>query len=811
MKAGSWKHSPEAWPSIEWFSRIPPREFQGAWSPRPRYVKCIQDALYWDLAGRAMIQGRLQRRIEKQKRGEYWREGWCLLVGNELWMFALPLGDAADGVPIAPPTSFNLSFVNDSSISFVDSTSFSLSFAGEKEVFRAKTSLDAKRWMLTLASYFHRRISTISPQFQSHGATAAQEYIENDILASMETTICMAERDSAVKRFQLAEQCFSFEGALNNYSIRTVFVDFLRKQREDTLLLFWEYAEDFRLGHPDSPHPYERKDLAMLGTIATNQYNAISSIFLNMQAVCCLPLDPLPSPSGSVSSPMAFAEIQTLVLARLRDWFAVFSQSPGFKLQCAALQHGARSPPPRRAEAVAASSASSSSPQPQPSQSIRLRFGLRPASTPVVSSSPAPSAVTISVEQRAELQQLRSSLTNNQSKSPPASLPHWWWDQCVVLSSNEDAVSALNVERPHWQAYPLSRALSQYEQLQKSKGEEFAIADHIAALPEALQDLFSTVTIETIASAPNQHIAGFGAVLLTSTMAIHCIPKPKPRATYFLSSAPPTGSSLASVRLDSAALTAHINDGEGVEDPEPSAVRNMAQVWVDYFSGGLVRTIAILTVAFGHARMYLLEPLSSRLMACVRLQDMVRIGPADKNLQAIEMFDEDGCCWQLSPEGLDEVDSQNVRIRWLRTLSSIYRSPAPVFMVVKRGVLLKKGQVNTSFKPRYCELSSDLKLRYFKCDGNWSYKGQIDLILLDRFTLNRKDDLSRFEQLICMSMMRTNRLWILKAASEAEADQWISAMEDLLQSWGSRGRSGEANGDDTVESTLSSDEESDHE
>ncbi len=33
----------------------------------------IQDAFYWDIADRALIQGKLQRRVEKFPRGEYWR------------------------------------------------------------------------------------------------------------------------------------------------------------------------------------------------------------------------------------------------------------------------------------------------------------------------------------------------------------------------------------------------------------------------------------------------------------------------------------------------------------------------------------------------------------------------------------------------------------------------------------------------------------------------------------------------------------------------------------------------------------------
>ena len=48
----------------------------------------------------------------------------------------------------------------------------------------------------------------------------------------------------------------TFEGMLENRFLRQNFQKYLKKSSSDEFLKFWEYAEDFRCGHPRSPTPF---------------------------------------------------------------------------------------------------------------------------------------------------------------------------------------------------------------------------------------------------------------------------------------------------------------------------------------------------------------------------------------------------------------------------------------------------------------------------------------------------------------------------------------------------------------------------
>lgn len=205
--------------------------------------------------------------------------------------------------------------------------------------------------------------------------------------------------------------------------------------------------------------------------------------------------------------------------------------------------------------------------------------------------------------------------------------------------------------------------------------------------------------------------------------------------------------------------------------------------------GQPVRLLAIATMALGMSNLFLLDHVTSRILKYFRLSEVARLGPSSRSPLAMDLIDDEGACWQLFPEAADDVDRQLLRDRWLQTLWCLCRPPAAsVFTVVKRGLLQKKGKVYTSFRPRLFELGSDLKLRYYKSDNLSSYQGHIDLLLLDRFTMAKKGDVTRFDQLICLSMNRLNRLWVLKASSDAEAEAWLVALDDLLRLWGPKGR-----------------------
>lgn len=311
---------------------------------------------------------------------------------------------------------------------------------------------------------------------------------------------------------------------------------------------------------------------------------------------------------------------------------------------------------------------------------------------------------------------------------------------------------------------------------------------------ELLGELGSSVA--RLTDAPSHFTTGIGVVVMTSMMNTFCFPRPKVRSTLRIrgeeqGSGKKTGP-VSSVRIDNLSLTPYRDSeiapstlSEHDDDGETFYTRTAAAN-IDLLSSGGTRLLAIATATLGNSHLFFLDPQSSKIISCFRLWEFVRVGPADSCLQGIEMIDDEGHSWQFHPEGIDEDDSQRLRLRWLQILWSIVRSPTTVYTIIKRGTLSKKGRVNKSFKPRFCELSSDLKLRYYKCDSGWTYKGQIDLILLDRFTIGKTGDVTRFEQLICLSMQRANRVWVLKADSESEAQEWELAINDLLQVWGGK-------------------------
>lgn len=616
----------------------------------------------------------------------------------------------------------------------------------------------------------------------------------------------------------------------------------MRQRRRHSLLSFWEYAEDFRRGHPASPQPYRRSEL--ISSVGSERSWAadLRAAFLLPSAPSALPLSLGSSHSHSLQDDAcawdSFLPLQQAVQAQLRDIFAEdFAPSTAYRHACMALQlAAARSITTEevRTPTVAAKASSVEKPRPRSLFGLLSRAngpkaegadGVR-ASTQLGSASQQPAM------QSRELQAMRTTLSTQQT-----GMPAWWW-----ASATEVAQGVKDGVPVDWLACTTEEALAikareaggtsstaqvDCEEVDEANAMTAVFQQHLLAVRQRLMQGLEPGAF-VLSSVGGQQVGGLGAVHLVSAMTVHCLRPPR-RFPVAGTSARATqtsfASAVASVRIDSALLVAQLDEADTaptVESDDPlapaSAAKALSAASIDLFSTGYVRLLAVACTSSGVPTVFLLDPLTSRPLAVFRLHEVLRIGPADKLLQALELLDEDGCCWQLSPDGMDEADAAALRMRWLSTLwsmvaclpASVSRAPSVAYTVVKRGVLLKKGQVNTSFKPRFFELSSDLKLRYFKCDGAGTYKGQIDLILLDRFTSTvKKDDVSRFELLICLSMQRANRIWILKALSEVEAEDWVAAMNDLLLVWEHKGRPYSANTAtiDTADAPDSSDEE----
>lgn len=208
--------------------------------------------------------------------------------------------------------------------------------------------------------------------------------------------------------------------------------------------------------------------------------------------------------------------------------------------------------------------------------------------------------------------------------------------------------------------------------------------------------------------------------------------------------------------------------------------RGAAEDSLAMYTRNHIKQLAILYRLQGRFFITLVDPLTNSITSTIRLEDICKIGPADKVLFAIEMYDEHNNIWQLSPEGLDESDTQKLASRWLNYLWSVCSSPTMVYTVIKRGYLQKRGKVNTAFKWRWFELGSDLKFRYFKDPVSKIYKGQIDLVQLDSFSLDEKSIVKQDKELVLYMNSSIDRAWILRAENSEEASSWLKVLHSLL-------------------------------
>ena len=80
----------------------------------------------------------------------------------------------------------------------------------------------------------------------------------DDIIASLEASIEKEEFDHFidVDVQSIAEQ-MHFEGMISNHTLRPLFQKFLADEYKEENFKFWEYAEDYRRGHPEAKNPFD--------------------------------------------------------------------------------------------------------------------------------------------------------------------------------------------------------------------------------------------------------------------------------------------------------------------------------------------------------------------------------------------------------------------------------------------------------------------------------------------------------------------------------------------------------------------------
>eukprot|EP01039_Chlorochromonas_danica_P007630 gene7630-8432_t len=817
-------------------------------------VQSIQESLFWEVSGQAVLQGRLLRRNERSRK-DFWREEWVVLTNNALWYFPFP-GEGTDPgshvVNTSAPVVYDFALFHSISPHFMDATTFSITFHHHNEVdytqdcFRGRQALEAKKWMEALAYMFEPRLSMQQTPYM------VQRDDTNRILASIDSVIGDYARLSAVDCIDQAERRYrTFEGVLQTPSLHDCFRKFIRERSAERLLMFWEYAEDYRRGHPKSTRPYVTSSFSSQARCPSGGDRAwelaIRQTFFGLHSPYRLPTF-IEEKSQLGEGPDAFVGAQRQVLRVLGGFYSALRAQPSFLRACLQMhltkrtQWNKRKPLSTKTETTVRSRffgfLSSSGPFNFSASSTNSREGAL-VSTPASSSGFTQ-----------ELNDLRETLLRDSRAL--RSLPIWWWQNDVCHSDIdplEDRENDLHLSisldaegqssladyegnNASWLSVSVGDLIRPY--IERRNDEELTTEtfveeedEHLGTmrdssgnwddrynsdLPSFQRDLVKMQKQLLSAAEPPDSVAIFSQAVsstlrssravLISTVSLVYFPRPsKQRNSSYFKPAPRLSFDTNSAATSSVE-NGHFEARESYSSKSAFSISGSDIIFVEGRDGnqavvpGLgsgpgqpVRLLAIATMALGMSSLFLLDHATSRILKYFRLSEVARLGPSSRSPLAMDLIDDEGACWQLFPEAADEVDRQLLRDRWLQTLWCLCRPPAAsVFTVVKRGLLQKKGQVYTSFRPRLFELGSDLKLRYYKSDNLSSYQGHIDLLLLDRFTMAKKGDVTRFDQLICLSMNRLNRLWVLKASSDAEAEAWLVALDDLLRLWGPKGR-----------------------
>ena len=223
----------------------------------------IPEKILHDASCRSIKQGRLYKRSSSGPTEE-WTEMCVILETSRLWFYpivsvgnkaryanqlssivlemSLPLSAANDAATIATAATTKAHFT-DSSLSC---TTFfithprptPLSMGSSSVYFRAKTRIEAEKWVLAItAKAVHER--------------------ENEEIIRADAMISKMEREASRGDIQVLSDNARYEGMLGNNILRGAFQSYLKTSHIPESLKFWEHAEDYRRGHPDSSEPFD--------------------------------------------------------------------------------------------------------------------------------------------------------------------------------------------------------------------------------------------------------------------------------------------------------------------------------------------------------------------------------------------------------------------------------------------------------------------------------------------------------------------------------------------------------------------------
>mmetsp|Transcript_22342 Transcript_22342/g.32548 ORF Transcript_22342/g.32548 Transcript_22342/m.32548 type:complete len:1042 (+) Transcript_22342:150-3275(+) len=188
------------------------------------YQESVPETLLREVRSISLMHGRLQYQSVK----ESWREMAVELTEDSLWMTRMSdTTNICSCIPLTPSTT--VCFLDESSHSFVV-------ISKGTHAFRAKSRIEMQLWMDAL---------------RSRSVLCG----ENDVIFMADEYCARGEAEHTKRDVKILTESASFEGTLRNSYMRGHFRQFLRSNFAEESMLCWEYAEDFRRGHPLSPQP----------------------------------------------------------------------------------------------------------------------------------------------------------------------------------------------------------------------------------------------------------------------------------------------------------------------------------------------------------------------------------------------------------------------------------------------------------------------------------------------------------------------------------------------------------------------------
>ena len=193
----------------------------------------------------AVKSGRLQK---YQAYKDLWRDEVVVVDETRIWFYQLNdlfVAGAYSYIDLVPDASAFISEENSCVIIIVNHARTTPKFrrsAGEKDAWTIKLKAKSKEEALEWFTAIKTRRDNICDE-DNLQILLAEEMMANDQKEIFQEDVC--------KFNEMAQ----FEGMMENRFLRQNFQNFLKRNFSDEFLKFWEYAEDFRRGHPNSPQP----------------------------------------------------------------------------------------------------------------------------------------------------------------------------------------------------------------------------------------------------------------------------------------------------------------------------------------------------------------------------------------------------------------------------------------------------------------------------------------------------------------------------------------------------------------------------